>query len=89
MKSLPIASLALVLALSGCASSPSVEEQTKLIEYEKCLELASITITEIRRTVEGLSDTPIEKFKGASTILSDFESFYSDNALERCKKYRP
>jgi len=51
MKSLPIASLALVLALSGCASSPSIEEQTKLIEYEKCLELASITITEIRRTV--------------------------------------
>ncbi len=38
MKSLPIASLALVLALSGCASSPSIEEQTKLIEYERCLE---------------------------------------------------
>jgi type IV pilus biogenesis protein CpaD/CtpE len=79
----------IVLLLSGCATSPSVEEQTKVIEYEKCLELASITITEIRRTVEGLSDTPIEKFKGASNILSDFESFYSDNALERCKTYRP
>ena len=38
MKSLPIASLALVLALSGCSSSPSIEEQTKLVEYEKCLE---------------------------------------------------
>ena len=35
-----IASLALVLALSGCASSPSIEEQTKLIEYENCLALA-------------------------------------------------
>ena len=39
MKSPSIASLALVLALSGCSSSPSVEEQTKLVEYEKCLEL--------------------------------------------------
>jgi hypothetical protein len=38
VKSLPIASLALVLALSGCSSSPSIEEQTKLVEYEKCLE---------------------------------------------------
>ena len=38
MKVLPIASLALVLALSGCSSSPSIEEQTKLIEYERCLE---------------------------------------------------
>ena len=38
MKALPIASLALVLALSGCSSSPSIEEQTKLIEYERCLE---------------------------------------------------
>ena len=38
MKSLSIASLALVLALSGCSSSPSIEEQTKLIEYERCLE---------------------------------------------------
>jgi protein involved in sex pheromone biosynthesis len=28
MKSLSIASLALVLALSGCSSSPSIEEET-------------------------------------------------------------
>jgi len=40
VKSLPIALLALVLALSGCSSSPSIEEQTKLIEYENCLEQA-------------------------------------------------
>ncbi len=40
MKSLPVASLALVLALSGCSSSPSIEEQTKLVEYEKCLQLS-------------------------------------------------
>jgi hypothetical protein len=40
MKLLSIASLALVLALSGCSSAPSIEEQTKLIEYENCLALA-------------------------------------------------
>ena len=42
MKSVPIASLALVLALSACSSSPSIEEETeskvKLIEYELCLQ---------------------------------------------------
>lgn len=38
MKFLPIASLALVLALSGCSSSPSIREQEKIINYEKCLE---------------------------------------------------
>ena len=47
MKSQSIASLALVLALSGCSSSPSIEEETdseekiesqvKLLEYELCL----------------------------------------------------
>lgn len=38
MKSLSIASLTLVLALSGCSSSPSNREQEKIINYEKCLE---------------------------------------------------
>ena len=38
MKALPIALLALVLALSGCSSSPSIQEQEKIINYEKCLE---------------------------------------------------
>ena len=40
MKSLPIASLALVLALSGCSSSTSIDElesRVKQLEYENCL----------------------------------------------------
>ena len=40
MKSLSIASLTLILALTGCSSAPSIEEQTKLVEYENCLTLA-------------------------------------------------
>ena len=41
MKSLPIASLALALALSGCASSSSLDElesRVKELEYQVCLE---------------------------------------------------
>ena len=41
MKSLPIAALALVLALSGCASSSSLDElesRVKELEYQVCLE---------------------------------------------------
>ena len=38
MKSFPIISLALVLALSGCSSSPSIEEQRKLVEYDNCIQ---------------------------------------------------
>ena len=41
MKVLPIASLALVLALSGCASSSSLDElesRVKELEYQVCLE---------------------------------------------------
>jgi hypothetical protein len=41
MKSLPIASLTLVLALSGCSSSPSLDElesRVKKLEYKVCLE---------------------------------------------------
>jgi hypothetical protein len=72
VKLVPIASLALVLALSGCSSSPSIEEQTKLVEYEKCLELYSdfyllgleknpyvsnITMNEIRERVKSEGKT--------------------------------
>ena len=41
MKSLPIVSLALVLALSGCSSSTSIDElesRVKQLEYENCLD---------------------------------------------------
>lgn len=41
MKTLPFASLALVLAFSGCSSSTSTDElesRVKELEYENCLE---------------------------------------------------
>ena len=43
MKSLSIASLTLLLALTGCSSSPSIEQEMelklKVIEYESCLRI--------------------------------------------------
>jgi hypothetical protein len=35
---LDLLGLAGLLLLTGCGSSPSLEDQTKLLEYEKCLD---------------------------------------------------
>lgn len=75
MKVLPIASLALVLALAGCSSSPSVEEQTKLIEYEKCLSFIEMVQSQA---------LAIEIEKG--DIKTDFGI---ETSLKDCKEYRP
>lgn len=75
MKVLPIASLALVLALAGCSSSPSVEEQTKLIEYEKCLSFIEMVQSQA---------LAVEIEKG--DIKTDFGI---ETSLKDCKEYRP
>ena len=90
MKSLSIATLALVLALSGCSSSPSIEEQTKLVEYEKCLDyLANKTgwlfdSMKVRATFDtyGVQDDYVEAFN----LLKDYEF---DSDLKSCAQYRP
>ena len=73
MKSPSIASLALVLALSGCSSSPSIEEkpseqETKLVEYEQCLQW-----------IVGNNSRGTPNF--GKVIFDDF--------LKACDKYRP
>ena len=50
MKSLPVAALALVLALSGCSSSPSIEEQRKLVEYDNCIQYEIAKANQISQT---------------------------------------
>lgn len=75
MKSIPIASLVLVLALSGCSTSSSIEEQTKLIEYEKCLSFIEMIQSQA---------LAVEIEKGE--ITSDFGI---ETSLQDCKKYRP
>jgi hypothetical protein len=91
MKSLPIASLALVLALSGCSSSPSIEEQTKLIEYEKCLAFASDASLQSREMVQELipSSNLEEKLKLSLIYDEDFIPFIEKNLFKKCSTYRP
>ncbi len=77
MKSLSIASLTLVLALSGCSSSPSIEEQTKLVEYEHCIKSS---YEEIRDRYDRLD---------IATELQYSLNRYALILEESCAKYRP
>ena len=83
MKSFHIASLALVLALSGCSSSPSIEEQTKLVEYEKCLENASMRVDLLLNSdyFEPKGDTFGELVKDSVVDFRVIQSY--------CKSFRP
>ena len=61
MNSLPIVSLALVLALSGCSSSPSIDElesRVKQLEYENCLD-RRIEFWE-KKTTEGIYENALK-----------------------------
>ena len=85
MKLLPLASLTLVAALllTGCASTPTLEDQTKLVEYEMCLE-------ESLSRLNRLIDT--RTMKTSSTDWTDF--YYAElggiyKMLKECKEYRP
>lgn len=80
MKFLPLASLTLVasLALTGCASSPSLEEEAKLIEYEKCLAHDAMIQKSIIEVVIAKGDSL------DTTKVLEFEA-----SLKDCAKYRP
>lgn len=90
MKTLPIASFALALALSGCSSSPSIEEQTKLIEYEKCLDFRqtrnswAIELLKIRETFD-----PISSQDEFVKILEAVQKYRYADLLKECEEYRP
>ena len=93
MKSFPIASLALVLALSGCASSPSVEEQTKLIEYQVCLEsyerLTNWSLElEQMNTMAGTTYGGTNQ-RGREELASIIATYSYEESLKECEKYRP
>ena len=92
MKALHIASLALVLALSGCSSSPTVEEQgsaieeqIKLLEYEKCLDLERekwiAVFRNMNRDADWLSYLEVR-------LRDEKRSIYWWH-LNDCSKYRP
>ena len=90
MKSLPIVSLALVLDLSACSSSPSVEDQTKLIEYEKCLAFASdSTLASRKRILDLLTGGSLEDKMKIAIVPEEFISYIEKNLFKRCSTYRP
>lgn len=90
MKVLPIALLALVLTLSGCSSSPSVEEQTKLIEYEKCLdwEMRRIELF-LNSEMYGEENYPSARALLADRIQKSIKETKFEGIIPDCEKYRP
>lgn len=85
MKLLPLASLTIVasLSLTGCASSPSLEDQAKLIEYEKCLEQVTARLYSVNYTTNS----------GYGDNYTYSENSFQNNtfklSLEECAEYRP
>jgi hypothetical protein len=90
MKFLPLASLTLVapLLLTGCASSPSLEDQTKLVEYERCLEFQE---RRADRAIE-IEIAYVETYERLVN-LRNFEmnnrNMTFDQFKEACAQYRP
>jgi hypothetical protein len=77
--------LASALFITGCSKSPSVEENTKLIEYEMCLE------TELQKWIlqgrnENWSESTLKwlenGWKKEGRVLADY-------FLEDCQKFHP
>ena len=93
MKSLSITSRALVLALSGCSSSPSIEEQTKLVEYQVCLEsyerLTNWSLElEQMNTMAGTTYGGTNQ-RGREELASIIATYSYEESLKECEKYRP
>jgi hypothetical protein len=66
--------LASLLLLTGCSSSPSIEEQTKLLEYEKCLDFLAMMNRDSSPYALGYND-----------LIEMYENIRAEN----CASYRP
>ena len=81
---LAIVGLSGVLLLTGCASTPSLEDQASLIEYEKCLdhetEVSNLLVSSTTRQNPFLGS-------GVTQYSHLFGTFKS--VLEKCATYRP
>jgi ABC-type glycerol-3-phosphate transport system substrate-binding protein len=82
--------IAALLLLAGCASSPSAEEQTKLLEnqtklleYEKCLDM------NIEIWFEMASGWTASMYASIEKNLISGGNHWLDGQLEDCAKYRP
>jgi hypothetical protein len=91
MKSIPIAVLALALALSGCSSSPSLEEQRKLVDYDNCIQFEIARANQMSQTSGRSTKIP---FLSGQPESFDFSHRYTNfveysEILSRCKNYLP
>ena len=66
-----------LLLLTGCASSLSLEEQTRLIQYENCLasELELWKFTAQNTPAETMYEFWIEKHKDGGTLSDGFVQY--------------
>ena len=75
--------LASLFLLTGCSSSPSVEDQIKLIEYENCLIWErEVWIAQSKDWSASTIDGIKEQVKKAGKTISDYD-------LIECSKYLP
>ena len=81
---LAILGLSGVLLLSGCSSSPSLESQTKLIEYEKCLE----HVTEVSNSVMS-TYTRLNPLIGIPVTNYTYSQKSFEELILLCEAYKP
>ena len=81
----------LALALSGCSSSPSIEEQRRLVEYNNCIQYEIAKANQMSQTSG--SSTKIGFLAGQPESFN-FSHRYSNfveysELLSRCDSYLP
>lgn len=90
---LAIVGLSGVLLLSGCSSSPSLQDQASLIEYEACLGKQEKIQQEVR---EVITKNGVDLEATLKTIFSTGKPDPKtglitslETMIEQCAKYRP
>jgi hypothetical protein len=78
VKSIGIAFLALSLTLCGCVSSPSLEDEAKLKEYESCLAAYRGQLIENLNRYQMPLERDDELINGSTKY-----------AIEKCAEFRP
>lgn len=91
MKIQTFALLVLVLALSGCSSSPSLEEQKKLVDYNNCVQFEIARANQMSQTSGRSTKIP---FLSGQPESFDFSHRYTNfveysEILARCESYLP
>ena len=90
---LVLCGLAVSTLLTSCASSPSAQEQARLIEYEACLGKQELLQQEVLKLV---TKDGIDWEQAAETIFSTGEPDPKtglitslETMMKQCEKYRP